>query len=730
MSLAETTPAPATAQPMGTGAFQPLNSIWNHKLLVLLVASIVAVGGTYVAWIKGTAIYQATAVIYVAPRFANVLSDSKELEFQSFTQYQQYIKQQTRTINRYDILIDALERLGDRRFTLWQRPGETDREAAERLQRELQVRDVRDTYLITVSLQSENPSGLDEIVNTVVKAYLAQIRTEEIYAGEDRVEILLERRRERAARIAALAQRRAELAQTLGVTTFSEGALNPYDTLLIESKSALLEAERKRITAEAERATFDATLGGEAAARALAAAASDIAAKDPGLTSLKANLYKRRSDVLEQTTGLTESHPVRRKAQRELDDLEREVQNASAQLIAEKSALLLEERIARVRETAAVESVLRAQLREQQDQASWFASHYNEALVVTNDMERERKALDAIDDRIAFLEIEASAPGFIRISTWALPPILPVSGGRTKLAVIFAVLGGILGLVAAVAVDLLDRGIKTARQVQGIIGFTPIASFLDPSDDPVRRALLADQLRRLAMALGREHHRHAIRRLLVTAARDGSGASTLALDLGRELGRLGLRVLVIEANPFVADPRYRGVPSRPGLLEVLASDLDPSSAIVPSDARFPDRIGTGEARSGQLSDCSGLPRLLEHLGEHYDIVLIDAAPIRLSADTEYLAGICDATWLVVRAHLTQIGELKGAAARLEKAKPPAVGLVITGLRIFLGGGYYGKMLKEYRKMIRARGSAGPAQEDRGASATSSQARARRSAPRP
>lgn len=61
------------AQPVSSGAFQPLNSIWNHKLLVILVAFIVAVGGTYVAYIKGTAVYRATAVIYVAPRFANIL---------------------------------------------------------------------------------------------------------------------------------------------------------------------------------------------------------------------------------------------------------------------------------------------------------------------------------------------------------------------------------------------------------------------------------------------------------------------------------------------------------------------------------------------------------------------------------------------------------------------------------------------------------------------------------
>jgi capsular polysaccharide biosynthesis protein len=693
--------APPT-QPASSGAFQPLNSIWNHKLLIVLVAFVVAIGGTYVAYIKGTAVYRATAVIYVAPRFANILEDSKELEFQSFSQFQQFLKQQARTINRYDIVSEALARLGERASAVWRRPDESEREATERLQQQLQVRDVRDTYLITVSLESENADGLDEIVNSVVTAYLEKAKKEEIYAGEDRIEILAERRKAHVLRIKALMEQRNALAQVLGVTTFVEGSLNPYDTLLIESTSAVLKAERARIEADAELATYDAATGGESARAALNAAASEIAAKDPGLNSLKANLYKRRSEVLEQTTGLTENHPVRRIAQRELDDLENEVQSASAQLIAEKSVMLLEERRAQVRERAAVEDVLRAQLREQQDQAAWFATRYNDALDASNEITRERKALDAIDDRIEFLEIEASAPGFIRVSTWAMPAILPVSGGRTKLAVVFAALGGILGLVSAIAVDLLDRRVQTSRQVQSLVGFPPLGSFLEPSRDPAHRALLADQMRRLALALKRERDANGVRHLLITAARDGCGSTTVVLDLARELDRQGLRAVVVEANLFCSDSRYRTTPDRPGLLDILSDDLDPTLAIVPGDEALPDRIRTGDSVDEHLSDCSRLPRVLDRLDAQYDMVLIDAAPIRLSADTEYLAGICDATWLVVRARLAQIGEVKGSAARLEKASPPAVGLIMTGLTVFLGGGYYGKVLKEYRKTIVAK----------------------------
>ncbi len=699
--------------PASTGAFQPLNSVWNHKLLAIAVALLVMTVGTAVAYVMGTAVYRATAVVYVAPRFANILSGSSELEFQSSTQYYQFVNQQLRTINRYDIMLEALRRLGDRRFVLWQQEGETDRKAAERLQSSLEIKDVRDTYLITVSLESEQPKGLQDLVNSVVTVYLEQVKTDELYASDQRIEILRENRAERVARIAELVERRSELAQKLGVTTFADSAINPYDNLLIEVKSVVFDAERARINAEAELATYDATISGEVAAQALEAAAGEAASSDAGLNSLKANLYKRRSELLEQTTGLGPEHPVRRKAERELRDLEAEVQRATAELIAEKAALILDQRRARVRETSAVESVLRKQLKAQQDDAAWYSTHYNEALDVTDAIDRERRALDSIDDRVEFLTLESNAPGLVRLANAALEPLEPVSGGRTKLAVLFAIVGVVAGLGAAIAVDLVDRRVRTTGQVRAILGFPPLASFLEPSTDPARQALMADQMRRLAMVLGREHSANQMRRVMVTSARHGSGATTVVLDLGRELARQGLRVLVVEANLLIPDPRYQGDQARPALVDVLNNDSDPFAAISPATDELPDRIATGVLPNEHLSDCARLGAVIQQLSGGYDLMLIDAAPIRLSADTEYLVGVCDASWLVVRAMHARLGEVKGSAARLEKAAPPAIGLIMTGLPVFLGGGYYAELLKEYRKVEKERAlqtATQPAQE--------------------
>jgi succinoglycan biosynthesis transport protein ExoP len=56
----------------------------------------------------------------------------------------------------------------------------------------------------------------------------------------------------------------------------------------------------------------------------------------------------------------------------------------------------------------------------------------------------------------------------------------------------------------------------------------------------------------------------------------------------------------------------------------------------------------------------------QNMSSEYDIVLIDAAPILLSAETEYLARMADVTVLVIEAGKTKKAWLTRAARLLER----------------------------------------------------------------
>ena len=198
-------------------------------------------------------------LIHVSPRFLKNLEDDKELELQSNTQYRQFVQQQVRTINRYDIVHEALLNMGTVR-TIWQKEEEPERRAVERLQGALQITPVPDTYLITIGLESKESSRLDRIVNAVVESYLKKVKETEIYASDVRVANLQEERLKLLAEIQTMSGQRMEFVQRLGVTIFNPHNPSPYDKLLTGSREALAAARRRRIEAEAQLTRITASI--------------------------------------------------------------------------------------------------------------------------------------------------------------------------------------------------------------------------------------------------------------------------------------------------------------------------------------------------------------------------------------------------------------------------------------------------------------------------------------
>jgi Mrp family chromosome partitioning ATPase len=68
---------------------------------------------------------------------------------------------------------------------------------------------------------------------------------------------------------------------------------------------------------------------------------------------------------------------------------------------------------------------------------------------------------------------------------------------------------------------------------------------------------------------------------------------------------------------------------------------------------------------------------LHQAGERCDVVLIDANPLPISAKTEYLARLADATVLVVKSGTTTKPELERAARLLERLEVGGVAVILN-----------------------------------------------------
>ena len=690
--MSESTLSPVASETVSTGAIMPLVSLkkhWKISVGVFVAMSVLAVP---MALKKGTLYYSVTAVVHVAPRVATILQESKEQEIPSYQQYLQFLTQQASTVARYDIVSSALKKMGDKRF-VWQLPDETDRRAAERLQAALVVKPIKDTYLFSVTLESDNKEHLDEIVNTVIHEYFDEARKDlMLYASKERLAFLYDQRKKFQDIITEKKQRLNDIAQTISVTTFVDTMTNPFDDLLADSQKALSVAQRERMAAEAGLLLFENPKDPKASS-ALESLVSEQVYKDNGLYSLKANMYLRRSKLVEQISGLDPKHPWHEQIKKQLAVIESEVVQATTQLSNDVRHMLLEERRSKVTLTRQIEQGLLAQINEQKQRASWFSSHYNEALTLNQDIKRFYHQLETVENRINFIELESNAPGYIRMESDARPPEQPIRGGKKKILVTFVALGGVLALILPILIDLFDRRIKTVGQIEKMLGYKPLAALLDSQQDGIKPHIIADQKRRLALALNRERLRSnkASSMVLLTAVTHNSQTTSLAFDLAKNFSDMDVNAVVVEVNTLKTDPRYVSDNIKAGVMDLIDNPkLTAQEIISPADSNLPDRVALGADHDSLLFGYLRLQAALEKLSAQYDVVILDAAPILLSADVEFFASISDITLLLIAAE-TQPGETKRAVQLLERVDPKVISFVVTRLKIFKGGGYYAKV---------------------------------------
>lgn len=664
---------------------KPLVSLRAHPRLAGTVAAVVLVLGAPVAWMKGAPQYATEAVIQVAPRYMKNLSEDQELEFQSNTQYRQYVQQQIRSIPRYDIVRDALRKAGD--AAAWTRPDETERRAIERLQGSLAVAAVPDTYLIRIALEGKKKEGLAEIVNAVTEIYLARAKAEQIYGSEDRAKNLLVRERELVDVIAAKGKRRAVIARDLSLTTFNEGTPNPYDLLVATLRTKVSDARQRRIDSDAALAAFRTHGDTNVSIRSV----NDAVLNDPGLNALKNALYKRRADLLLMISGLKPDHPVRQAAQREMREIEQELREQGRILAGDLRGNLQARLTATAEQARKVETELEGELATLEQRATEFAHLFQDAMILTAEINQARTELEKVRQRVNYLNVESSSLGFVRLVTPALPPDQPFGPGRKKMLLMVILAAAVAGLLASTVRDMLDKRMHTVNDVEKLMGMAPAGWQIERSDT-ASDLFAQEQLRRLASSLLKSRQEGQGRVYGFTGIKSGVGTTTLVIDLAVTLGRLGLKVLLIEANGFSRDARFGT--GRPGLVEFLAGQVRATAIVAPGTADLPPRVAVGGVGRVQLHRLDRLSELLRHWSGAADFILVDMPPLLVAADAELLARTVGNVLMVIEAGVTEKGEMLRAKRLLLKIDPPAVGVVVNRIKPFVGGGYLQQQMLE------------------------------------
>ncbi|HTU85576.1 MAG TPA: polysaccharide biosynthesis tyrosine autokinase [Solirubrobacteraceae bacterium] len=285
--------------------------------------------------------------------------------------------------------------------------------------------------------------------------------------------------------------------------------------------------------------------------------------------------------------------------------------------------------------------------------------------------------------------LEAVTNGGVQTVQQATPPTSPSSPRVKRNAIIGLAVGILLGLALAFLLDLFDRRIKSAEELERLYTLPALTSV------PLGRRAAGERqphvdlepFRILRDALGYVSLRERARVILVTSAVSGEGKTWAASGLARAMAIAGRSTVLIEADVHrPALKRELGLRSdRRGLMNVLVEERNPVDLVQPTSVLPSLSVlssGPFTPNSAELLRLPAMGRVLDELAEAFDFVVIDGPPLLPVADAQVLLQnpAIDVVLIVARPYLTTREHIRATKALLRRHPEKGFGLVINAVR--------------------------------------------------
>jgi capsular exopolysaccharide synthesis family protein len=386
-------------------------------------------------------------------------------------------------------------------------------------------------------------------------------------------------------------------------------------------------------------------------------------AKDNLLQTYNAQLVSSVSNLEQAKITMTAEHP---EVMRLMDSVNR----AKAQVLEREAqiASIIQARIDQRFKLTDLKTV--AEAKEAVARAEAMLVAYDKQLADldkrTKEMVFVKNQITAIDDRIALATRDHDASygtlqtlkniktsidlnSGIKIAEYAVPPEVPDQDKRVKVQAAGMVGGLFLGMLLALLVDKFDRRLRDPRDVEPLLG-APLLGTIPRIGELKRvkgeqaRNLIAEEFRiiRTQLLFGNPEMNHKV--IAVTSPQPGDGKTSLAVNLAISIAKAGRRVLLIDGDLRKPDiHRIFNVADSPGFAEVIAGSHEPAAVIKKSDIDGLDVLpaGTPITRPSELLSRPDVSRVLAALGEVYDHIVLDTAPLLPVSDTHVLVGLVD-----------------------------------------------------------------------------------------
>lgn len=171
--------------------------------------------------------------------------------------------------------------------------------------------------------------------------------------------------------------------------------------------------------------------------------------------------------------------------------------------------------------------------------------------------------------------------------------------------------------------------------------------------------------------------------ITITSCNSSEGKTETAVNLGLSLAKLGIKVLLVDADlrkPLNYKP-WRNEYLE-GLSGLLSCDTAYEGLIFETNIAdfYFTPCGMNNANPAELIGSKGFAGFLQYAANCFEIVIIDTPPLNSVIDAAVIAAQTDGTILVVEANSTKIKSIRRARQQLEKVNASMLGIVLNKVR--------------------------------------------------
>ncbi|UWR66512.1 polysaccharide biosynthesis tyrosine autokinase (plasmid) [Phaeobacter inhibens] len=346
-----------------------------------------------------------------------------------------------------------------------------------------------------------------------------------------------------------------------------------------------------------------------------------------------------------------------------------------------------------LREAEAKEQAIRRSMADLEITIATQSDALTEVVQAERDAEASRLLFENFQNRLRETSMQIGLQrADSRVISRAFPPDRPALPNKGQILILSVFLGGFLGTVLVVVLQLSRARLHSAAQIAGLTS-VPVIAVLDQFSQKIRpeqASALGPQTRdgeairnlRTTLLMARGDVPPQV--VVFTSAESGDGKSTLSAAMAHNMAQIGKSVLLVDGDlrrHYLSDPLADGN-SKPGLFDVLAGQSSLADAVLQGALGQADILpaGTVSGSAADLLSQGGLTELLALARTHWDIIIFDTPPISVVPDARIIGQHADLLILLAQWNTTRQAVFTDALRQLEQGGRSPDGIVLTKVK--------------------------------------------------